>query len=592
MKHPILKSALVLSAAIALMNCGEETSNVVNGISNQIPNASENGGIILNPGDGNINNIVVSEPCWALPSEQGTLIIGTNFVVTDITGAPVGTYDPATQTVVGAAGDVVMQGVDYTQLPILLPSDATPVTPDEQQPSIPNDPSIPSGEQTVPGTTTPSTTPSTNVNQGNPNAAVSSAVVPSHTSSSSKGNSNNQQAASSSSVKENNQNQPASSSSVQQGNAAGVTVSGNLTQTVAPGAQTSKISFSGLASKDEVSRDWKAYFLNESFENGTYTISPSTIPDHFAGQTVTETFTIKGSAYKFTITVSGGNNNNQNNQQQQSSSSKQQKSSSSVAKSSSSKQQKSSSSQQQWQQPSSSSQQQNNQQQGGASLLPKIIDNNKKTGYATRYWDSCKPHCAWEGKGGPVARTCNADGMSKANSGASSVCDGGNAGTCFDQTPQIVNDTIAYAFAATPGGGSDCGKCYMLTFKGTGASATNTPTDDHHRKIKGKHLIVMSSNIGYDVSHNQFDLMIPGGGPGAFNGCGKMGISCAGAQYGGFLTTCNYDKSCLIEMCNSEYSNESLRNGCLFLANWMDAANNPEIEFVQVECPAALAAKY
>ena len=240
---------------------------------------------------------------------------------------------------------------------------------------------------------------------------------------------------------------------------------------------------------------------------------------------------------------------------------------------------------------SSSSQQQ--QQQGG-SLLPKVISGAQtKSGYATRYWDSCKPHCAWEGKGGPVARTCNADGVTKASSDASSVCDGGNAGTCFDQTPQIVNDTIAYAFAATPGGGNDCGKCYMLTFKGTGASATKTPTDSHHKAIKGKHLIVMSSNIGYDVSHNQFDLMIPGGGPGAYNGCAKMGISCAGAQYGGFLTTCNYKKDCLIDMCNKEYGNNtSLKNGCLFLANWMDAANNPEVDFVEVECPQALKDKY
>ena len=43
----------------------------------------------------------------------------------------------------------------------------------------------------------------------------------------------------------------------------------------------------------------------------------------------------------------------------------------------------------------------------------------------------------------------------------------------------------------------------------------------------------------YDVNHGQFDIMIPGGGPGAFNGCSQMGISCAGAQYGGFLTECN-----------------------------------------------------
>ncbi|MCQ2121675.1 MAG: hypothetical protein MJY78_07605 [Fibrobacter sp.] len=243
---------------------------------------------------------------------------------------------------------------------------------------------------------------------------------------------------------------------------------------------------------------------------------------------------------------------------------------------------------------SSSSTASSNSQQGGGSLLPKIINSNVKHGYATRYWDSCKPHCAWSGNSNPPARTCLKDGITRADAGAASICDdGGVAGTCFDQTPQIVNDTIAYAFAASPGGGNDCGKCYMLTFTGEGASATNTPTNDHHRAIKGKHLIIMSSNIGYDVANNQFDLMIPGGGPGIYNACDKMGISCAGEQYGGFLASCGYnDKDCLIRMCNSEYTNESLRNGCLFLANWMDAANNPEMEFVEVECPQALKDKY
>lgn len=243
---------------------------------------------------------------------------------------------------------------------------------------------------------------------------------------------------------------------------------------------------------------------------------------------------------------------------------------------------------------SSSSTASSNSQQGGGSLLPKIINSNVKHGYATRYWDSCKPHCAWSGNSNPPARTCLKDGITRADAGAASICDdGGVAGTCFDQTPQIVNDTIAYAFAASPGGGNDCGKCYMLTFTGEGASATNTPTNDHHRAIKGKHLIIMSSNIGYDVANNQFDLMIPGGGPGIYNACDKMGISCAGEQYGGFLASCGYnDKNCLIRMCNEEYTNESLRNGCLFLANWMDAANNPEMEFVEVECPQALKDKY
>lgn len=243
---------------------------------------------------------------------------------------------------------------------------------------------------------------------------------------------------------------------------------------------------------------------------------------------------------------------------------------------------------------SSSSVAKSSSSQGSQAPNIKVIQGGKSgSGYATRYWDSCKPHCAWEGKGGPVARTCQRDGTTRAGSGESSVCDGGNAGTCFDQTPIIINNDYAYAFAATPGGGNDCGKCYMLTFKGTGADATNTPTDDAHRSIKGKKLIVMSNNIGYDVNHGQFDIMIPGGGPGAFNGCSQMGISCAGAQYGGFLTTCNYKKDCLINMCNQEYSSKpSLKAGCLFLANWMNAANNPEVDYVEVECPSELTAKY
>ncbi|MCQ2105575.1 MAG: glycosyl hydrolase family 5 [Fibrobacter sp.] len=549
MKHPFLKSALVISAALALMNCGDE--DIATSLPN-IPNQSgqvviQGNNTIINP-DGSTTTIDVSAPCWVIQTEQGYLLIGTDNVVSDANGNPIGSYDPTTQAITDASGNTTAMGVDVSVLPVLTPS-TTP-----NNPNVPTTPDVPANSSASIVPTTP----------------ASSAIVTPPVSSSSIGNGNNQQTqpiASSSSV--NNQNQQASSSSKQQDN--------NQQQQQSSSSQQNNQQQGGQGTcLDKVSNKNVKPYDNLTGKNG----------ESYAYKEDCSINCYYDPAGKNCASIGTSTGNNQ--QQQQSSSSQQQQ----QQKSSSSQQQpKSSSSQQQWQ-PSSSSQQQNNQQQGGASLLPKIIDNNKKTGYATRYWDSCKPHCAWEGKGGPVARTCNADGMSKASSGASSVCDGGNAGTCFDQTPQIVNDTIAYAFAATPGGGNDCGKCYMLTFKGTGASATNTPTDDHHRKIKGKHLIVMSSNIGYDVSHNQFDLMIPGGGPGAFNGCGKMGISCAGAQYGGFLTTCNYDKSCLIKMCNSEYSNESLRNGCLFLANWMEAANNPEIEFVQVECPAALAAKY
>lgn len=347
-------------------------------------------------------------------------------------------------------------------------------------------------------------------------------------------------------------------------------VTGCLTQTVTGGATLESIVFSN-ANNYPMYTKWniQEYFKIDWNSNEHKATLSGKAPT--AEGTYSDEITVGGKSYTITINVvAGGSSNNNNNQNPTYSSPK----SSSSAKSSASVQ-------------SSSSRPQST----GPSLLPKVIG-QEKDGYATRYWDSCKPHCAWEGKGGPVARTCHADG-SKAGTGEASACDGGPAGTCTDQTPQIVNDTIAYAFAATPGGGNDCGKCYMLTFKGTGASATSTPTDDAHRSIKGKHLIVMSNNIGYDVSHNQFDLMIPGGGPGAFNGCSKMGLSCAGEKYGGFLTTCKFDKSCLIRMCNQEYANNtSMKNGCLFLANWMNAANNPEVKFVQVECPSALTAKY
>jgi hypothetical protein len=207
------------------------------------------------------------------------------------------------------------------------------------------------------------------------------------------------------------------------------------------------------------------------------------------------------------------------------------------------------------------------------------------SGKATRYWDSCKPHCAWPGKGGPQATTCHADG-SKAGGDEKSVCDGGSAGTCATQAPVIVNDEYAYAFAATSGSWVSCGKCYMLSFNGQAEGGAKP-------SINGKKLIVMVSNIGYDVHEGQFDIMIPGGGVGAFSGCQKMGISCAGAQYGGLLTTCKGDKSCLIEQCNKEYGNNAnLKNGCLFLANWLDAADNPKHTFQEVECPQALKDKY
>lgn len=261
------------------------------------------------------------------------------------------------------------------------------------------------------------------------------------------------------------------------------------------------------------------------------------------------------------------------------------KSSSSSAKSSSSVAQSSSAA-------SSSSQ--------ASAFQIKYVNGGKSgSGYATRYWDCCKPHCAWPEhvNGGKLARTCDAQGNPVVGDQTVSMCDGGNAGICRNQFPIAVNDTLAFAFAATPGGENNCGKCFDLVFTGEGKYAT-----DRHKKIKGKHLIVMSSNVGYDVAGGQFDVMIPGGGFGIFDGCSaKMGWGSQGAQYGGLLAECetetnyysaNYQK-CLTNKCEKSFSSDpEAKEGCLFLANWMNAAGNPLLNYKEVECPQELLDRY
>ena len=115
---------------------------------------------------------------------------------------------------------------------------------------------------------------------------------------------------------------------------------------------------------------------------------------------------------------------------------------------------------------------------------------------------------------------------------------------------------MGFAFAAVPASdGGSCGKCYQLTFTGEGHyNSTNANT----KAIKGKKLIIMTTNIGGDVAQGQFDIMIPGGGVGIFNGCSSLGWGAQGEQYGGLLSDCekanNYNASkyasCLTEKCN------------------------------------------
>ena len=277
------------------------------------------------------------------------------------------------------------------------------------------------------------------------------------------------------------------------------------------------------------------------------------------------------------------------------------KSSSSVAKSSSS-QKKSSSSQ-----AKSSSSQAKSSSSVVTGGCPKIVEKNggaKGSGFASRYWDCCMPSCAWnENSGGNPTKACDARGKNVIGNGSGSVCSGGQGATCTSQIPFTVEgcEEYGFAFAAVPAAnGGQCGKCFQLTFTGEGHySSTNANTKK--LKTKNKKLIVMATNIGGDVQQGQFDVLIPGGGVGMFNGCSNMGWGGQGKQYGGLLSDCeessNYKANtyakCLTEKCEKAFSNdEESKKGCMFLVEWMESAGNPEHNYVEVECPDVLKQRY
>ncbi len=555
MNKKFLMSLVILGAA-AFFACSDDATNAINS----------------NLSQGEDNGLVVTEDSWHY-SENGVdyIISTTTGIVTDAQGNQVGTitYVPGTTTgsITALDGSTLVENVDVAELPVVTPTQ----TSSESNPT-------PSQ-----GIDTPT---SSNGNNGlieDPIKDKSSSSVnfPANSSAFKPSSSSNEQP------------QQQSSSSVKQ-DLGNVTVSGSLDQTVAKNASISKVTFSNVES--EPTRTWKLHFLQVNYDQNakTYTIEGS-VPDYWTESPAVEEFTFNGKTIKFTLTVSGV--------QQQSSSSVQQQSSSSVRSSSSSVRSSSSSvrSSSSSVRSSSSAKSSSSSYSGGTTgnyTIKYVAGGKSGSGWATRYWDCCKPHCAWPGKGGIQAHACDASGNRISDDGAKSMCDGGNSGTCKNQIPIVVNENLAFAFAAVPGSaGGECGKCFDLEFTGKGKYAT-----DNHKALAGKHLIVIASNIGYDVAEGQFDIMIPGGGFGIFDGCSaKMGWGSQGARYGGLLTECEESsgykastyKSCLTQKCNSSFSSDPIaRQGCLFLADWMNASGNPLHNFREVECPKELLDKF
>ncbi|KAK3316926.1 RlpA-like double-psi beta-barrel-protein domain-containing protein-containing protein [Apodospora peruviana] len=209
---------------------------------------------------------------------------------------------------------------------------------------------------------------------------------------------------------------------------------------------------------------------------------------------------------------------------------------------------------------------------GLAAAIPLAVDAASGSGQSTRYWDCCKPSCSWSGKASvnqPVF-ACDANNNNLYDSSVKSGCDGGSAFTCASQTPWAINDQLAYGFAATAlSGGSEsswCCACYALTF-------TSGP-------VAGKTMVVQSTSTGGDLGNNHFDLAMPGGGVGLFDGCSRQFGGLPGAQYGGISS---------VSQCDSFPS--ALQPGCRWRFNWFQNADNPTFTFKQVQCPAELVAK-
>jgi len=93
-------------------------------------------------------------------------------------------------------------------------------------------------------------------------------------------------------------------------------------------------------------------------------------------------------------------------------------------------------------------------------------------------------------------------------------------------------------------------------------------------------MVVQSTSTGADLGTNHFDLNIPGGGVGLFDGCTRQFGGLPGAQYGGISS-------------RSECASfpAGLQPGCHWRFDWFQNADNPDFTFQQVQCPAELVAR-
>lgn len=93
-------------------------------------------------------------------------------------------------------------------------------------------------------------------------------------------------------------------------------------------------------------------------------------------------------------------------------------------------------------------------------------------------------------------------------------------------------------------------------------------------------MTVQVTNTGDDLEPGHFDIQMPGGGVGIFNGCSSQFKSPTdgwGDRYGG-----------IHKQAECKNLPKELQAGCNFRFNWFKNADNPKMHYERVKCPSKI----
>jgi hypothetical protein len=171
-------------------------------------------------------------------------------------------------------------------------------------------------------------------------------------------------------------------------------------------------------------------------------------------------------------------------------------------------------------------------------------------------------------------RSCHKDGSDAPQNTMNACGGGGDLGakgpsySCVDQQPFTDAQGTLMVFSAS---NTECCACYELEFQSG--------------PLSGRRAVTQVTNSGTDLGAKHFDLMMPGGGFGIFNGCtGPSGQfsgseSAWGARYGGVASRAACDNL-----------PADVQQGCRwrFDSSGFAGADNPSVRYRRVRCPTAL----